>query len=303
MYRFSLYRILITCDNVQCHEATSLARLKAMWRIFKSLGLYSQMDYGDAFKPGAELSPLDDMNGFVRRARVPVLRSWAGTMDLRFALLAISLIADVTSFFLNGEPCNVTSYHPTNAKYQDHFHTMVRAGLIRPVESHHRRVAIKYISTYFSVPKTKEVARSVFNGKRLSKLFRRPPPVNIPEVRQTTRRLVELGRRASSRRRLQGFTADIRHWFHQIPVEEEVSRYFGVCMGEDWFEWRALPMGWSYSPFICQCMAWTAILHIDNPSSNEDGLMKARQSLRGEQSPPQYVTLYYDAGEDVGLSL
>jgi hypothetical protein len=48
---------------------------------------------------------------------------------------------------------------------------------------------------------------------------------------------------------------DLRHWFHQIKVDPELSRIFGLRDNEEYWEWATLPMGWSWSPAIAQVLA------------------------------------------------
>jgi hypothetical protein len=35
------------------------------------------------------------------------------------------------------------------------------------------------------------------------------------------------------------------HWFLQVRVSRIVSRFFGLHLGEYYFRWTSLPMGWS----------------------------------------------------------
>lgn len=282
-----------------------------MWRVYKSLGLYSQADYDDSAweKPDA-VPPLDEIR-VAARARIGVIDLMGRTMGLLFCVTAVAWLGYINDIFLDGtEPNNMHNFPTSHPKFAGHFSALCTAGVLEDLtgddpQRRRRRGEISYISSYFSVPKNEESSRSIFNGRNFSRFCKRPPPVNIPEVQATNRRLIHLAGLASKKHQLQGFTADIRHWFHQIPVDPDVTRFFGLAMvGEGLtkiFEWKTLPMGWSYSPRICQCLAWTLILHHDEPESNLDGLALARRQLRDAEHPPQYVNLLDDHNNLVGF--
>lgn len=138
----------------------------------------------------------------------------------------------------------------TNAKYADHFKDLEVATLIKRTEMKF----VEFFSTYFSVPKNEEVARSIFNGKLLSTYFQRPPPVNILDAP----RLIEMIEAwcKDFGGDIYMINGDFRHWFHQLSMEEANHRWFGLLLaGEDQpYVWTALPMGWSWSPYIAQAI-------------------------------------------------
>jgi hypothetical protein len=73
---------------------------------------------------------------------------------------------------------------------------------------------------------------------------------------------------------------DFRHWFHQLPLREDLKPHFTFKLaGGDWYQPRAVPMGWVLAPYIAQCCTWTVIL------GNED---------RGQ--PPDFKGLDVDPG-------
>ena len=113
-----------------------------------------------------------------------------------------------------------------------------------------------FISTYFAVAKNTEVARAIFNGRRLSASFRPPPVVNLLDIPEMIRTLATLCHEG----RLSCLLLDFRHFFHQIPLGKEVRRFFGLRIDNDFFQWKCLPMGWSFSPRIAQSISWMITL-------------------------------------------
>lgn len=70
---------------------------------------------------------------------------------------------------------------------------------------------------------------------------------------------------------------DLRHWFHELPLPCRYQEIFGIPLtdrnntrGEYHLYPRALPMGWSFSPYIAQCVTWALVLAIplSSPSRN-----------------------------------
>ena len=121
-----------------------------------------------------------------------------------------------------------------------------------------------HCSTYVEVPKTKDTSRLIFNGKELSKHWKIPRPVNICDTGSLIKKILSVSE--AKDQKLHVVVGDFRHWFHQIRVSEALSRHFGIALREkngaiETFRWRTLPMGWSHSPFIAQCLAWGVLCH------------------------------------------
>jgi hypothetical protein len=60
---------------------------------------------------------------------------------------------------------------------------------------------------------------------------------------------------------------DLRHWFHEIPLPIRYQKIFGLPLtdrdnkrGDYYLVPRAFPMGWSFSPLICQAFTWSLVL-------------------------------------------
>ncbi len=259
-----------------------------MFRVFRSLGLYGGIPYddfaheGELFGPDLQLDPVT-VAGSVKLAKVA---DWADALQLSFASTAIGWLADVKDLWLDGPPPKLTLLTETAEAYAAHLKLLRKWRVVRKS----RLDRIWFSSRYFAVPKgTDGLGRSIFNGRALSDRFRAPPPVNLPEVSEITRRISAL---VSTHGKIWGCTADLRHWFHQISASRELRKIFGVICNGQAYEWACLPMGWSFSPRICQSIAWTLLLYHSDPNGNEDGLRKARASLRSSKDPPRFVNLH-----------
>lgn len=218
-------------------------------------------------------------------------RDSQATNEANFAMEALEWLSDPTCQLDPQKPMRQIKRPSTDASYQGHIDSLRQWNILQLVVT---GVIVIYVSLYFAVPKDENYARSIFNGRRLSSHFFPPPPVNIPEIPVVMTMIAELLMTGN----VYGMVCDIRHWFHQLPVGENAKRFFGVLCGNTLYRWGVLPMGWSYSPRICQCLAWAIILYKRSPAS--DALDTARSKIRGAKDPPRHVDLVAD-GRKVGF--
>jgi len=149
----------------------------------------------------------------------------------------------------SGEARKVVFTHP---RYSAHLEQLAAFGVLRACALEQ----VDRFGSYFSVPKTEEVDRSIFDGSHLSDLFIHPPPVSIPDISTVCHMIGEF---ALEQPTFYGFTVDIRHCFHQLPVHEGLGKKFGVhCAGKT-YHFRVLPMGWCHSPAIAQSSGWALL--------------------------------------------
>jgi len=184
---------------------------------------------------------------------------------------------------------------PTRAIYAEHFKSLESSGVI--VRAKH---APRFCSTYFAVIKRRPAGddlgctRAIFNGHRLSKLGRTPPPVNLPGLLDFGPAITDF---LNANENVYAYGGDLRHWFHQLPMPAFWEPYFGLSLGSN-YTWRSLPMGWAHSPFVAQCAALAILacrLETDQPIFDED-------VLRSSQSgPPKILRITAQEGDATKL--
>jgi hypothetical protein len=119
-----------------------------------------------------------------------------------------------------------------------------------------------------------------------------PPPVNLPFLPDLIEEISKIPGPTSC------IVADYRHWFHQIKLNDEVSKYFCVGRSNEWFRWSTLPMGISWAPFIAQCISWSLLLHTPRDA---EWLFEFDRQLEIHQPPSfvrlrdgGFITVFYD---------
>jgi hypothetical protein len=97
-------------------------------------------------------------------------------------------------------------------------------------------------------------------------------------------------------------TGDLRHWFHQLPLDTEFIRsHFGIVMqghpGEPNFSgaWRSLPMGFNWAPYAAQGAAWCFLSHRE---PNQEPIMDEEAFTYSHL--PTFVPLIHN-GQQVGF--
>lgn len=176
-----------------------------------------------------------------------------------------------------------------SGKWEGHLATMNEDGILETAELDH----LQFCSGYFARPKSDGLsARTIFNGRRMSRCFKPPPPVNIcsgPEIAALISRLVdELGPG-------DWLIGDLRHWYHQIPLDESVRNWFGMRTADTAYRFRVLPMGWSYSCALAQRITMAILLHTMSGESRLGSTCR-----QDAANPPPYVVLEHD-GKRVGV--
>ena len=215
-----------------------------------------------------------------------------------FGVHAADLTRSVDGCWKDGAEPQELNTHPTPLRYQPHLDALMKAGILEQLSG---TADLRFINGYFSIPKDASSERAILNGKRLSRLFNPPAPVNLQPVTEVFELLITIVSLIATSGVLFAYGCDLRHWFHQIRVAPSVSRFFGLHCGNVYYHWTTLPMGWGWSPRICQCLAWTLLLWNKDVGSNDDGLRIARKDARSSLDPPRFVYLHNDQGSRVGF--
>jgi len=173
--------------------------------------------------------------------------------DFTFGWRAIMVITTLTFFIREVAPPVCVRRLESDENWDHHFVQLKTFGLIATIGEG----LVKYVCTYFGIPKSSGGARSIFNGKRFSKLCKTPPPTNIPDIVRVLKVLETLFRDCDRPVMICG---DIRHYFHQLPLDSDIGRFFCLLRNGVFWRWCSVPMGWSWSPWIAQSIAMSLIL-------------------------------------------
>ena len=144
-------------------------------------------------------------------------------------------------------------------------------------------------ASIFQVPKNDEVDRAIINCKLINLTFRPPPPLSLAEV-GTLLGLLRFFDDAVLA------TADIRHFFWQLRVPESDRHRFSVLGPDGVLECIALPMGWSWSPWVAQGVAGLVVVeaarHIGDHVEAVPG-----EGVSPESPPPFWYIRDRESGE------
>lgn len=121
-----------------------------------------------------------------------------------------------------------------------------------------------------------QLARAIVNCRQLNEAVPPTPPLHLVSMKRVFQMLSRLSRPS-------GLTGDFRHGFVQIPLPMMAKKHFTVCCGERAFQWRTLPMGFSFAPLIAQATS----MAIWEQAIQSVGFV-AEPSLVGDDAPPEY---------------
>ncbi len=149
-------------------------------------------------KPGEAVKPLDPIDAdLVGCLNLGACASLVNRLGLFALLTAISLVTESEAtpdpeWLSRFRPCRRTNVR-VGKKYRGHMEELGRCGLVKEVQLGDSLAT----SGYFCVDKNEEVARSIFNGKFMSKRCPAPDPVNLVDTRSPSRRRMLRGARIS----------------------------------------------------------------------------------------------------------
>jgi hypothetical protein len=203
-----------------------------------------------------------------------------GAQGWKFGGKAINFIKSLDDFVAICNPPTqyVRKAVSTQGEYASHMKELRRVGIVALVPEGTAR----FISTYFAILKTNGLARAIFNGKRFSNLCQPPPPTKLPDITRVLRAMERLA--MDSRPAL--IVGDLKHCFHQYGLNPEIAKFFGLRTALGDFLWRTLPMGFSYSPWVAQCIGFTLMMETLRLCGYDVS------KYIGEEDPPEYVAIY-----------
>jgi hypothetical protein len=224
---------------------------------------------------------------------------------------ACGIITDFDEFEkirLPDPPADASRLHATKWKWVAIILALVTARVLVPEKddrskkSDGKNQKIKGSGGIFGVLKDLLSLRAVWNGKGCNKGYHRPKGVNICDPPRVAHILSE----KFGRKKVYFVMCDFRHYFYQIPLVERISAFFGVMYRKKrpgkstesmWYRLAVVPMGWSWAPYIAQCIGWHVVTH--TPAGKRNFF---KPEPNGSVGPPMFretegggiVFLYYD---------
>ena len=214
--------------------------------------------------------------------------------NIVFAIRAVLLLSCITSFVMEVNPPDGIRRKETDSRWctepTDHFTQLMSFHLISKIEEGE----VRYVSTYFGVSKSSGGARSIFNGKEFSSQCTAPPSTNLPDVTKVLILLDEMSRGGGTWPCVA--LGDIRHYFHQLPMNFGITKFFCLMIKKTFYRWLSLPMGFSWSPFIAQSISIGLVLKAMEISGYDIS------NYNGLPSPPSCIILRDKTGRIEVLS-
>ena len=163
------------------------------------------------------------------------------------------------------------------------------ATILREATTEHR---LRTFASVFQVPKNEEVDRAIINCKLINFGFAKPPSLSLAEI-GTLLGLVKYFEDATIS------TADIRHFFWQLRVPKKDMHRFSVRTEDMMYHCAALPMGWSWSPWVAQAIAGLVVAAA--AAKMEGDVEAVPASGSSEDSPPPYWYIRDKSGAVRGI--
>ena len=142
---------------------------------------------------------------------------------------------------------------------------------------------------YFHVPKGEDQWRIIVDYRTAGRLCNVPPPINLPHIKTMLQEIAACNA-------THAVTGDWANFFYQLGLNPELQLLFGLDCAGKFFRMLCLPMGWSWSPRMAQCVGWSVILHTE-PGQDTLGVYET-----WGKDPPEFVRLRdRQDGPTVGL--
>jgi len=232
-----------------------------LWQLLRGCSSgYSPLRGYDADEdPDVEMGLLDVVDPKITgKANVNSLMAIFEESNITFGIRAILLITCLTTFLAEVAPPTEVRRLETDAVFcsdpTNHFKQLLSFMLIQMIAEGE----VLFVATYFAIAKTSGGARSIFNGKAFSRKCKPPPSTNLPDITQVLLLFDEMCRGGLSFPCV--MVGDIRHYFHQLPLHFEISRYFCLYALKQFYRWCCVPMGFSWSPFIAQSISMGLVI-------------------------------------------
>ena len=199
------------------------------------------------------MRPLDKIN-VAAKLNLKALSTISLVQEHGWAHLCVASLLNAKSFLsmIKLDPLGDSCGDQSHEQWMPHLQELREADVLDHVRIPHKvpRVFLRY----FEVEKTKSLSRSIVDGTPLNQLCEKPHPINLPSIEEIIYALSWFPSGIV-------VTGDIRHWFHHIPLPDGIRNIFSIKCAKQVFELKVLPMGFSWAPYIAQCLGWIIVLN------------------------------------------
>ena len=170
-----------------------------------------------------------------------------------------------------------------NREMIPHIKQLLAAGYIEVA----KKSALKAYCKVFSVAEPeKKRRRLIIEPRELNKRWHEGyARTHLPKITAIKEML--------KREELKGLTiCDFKCWFYQIQLYPEIRKFFGIKIGQEFFQLKRLPMGGVYSVFIAQALSKFIQCEIGQGETYIDNLLFTMINAR-RSTKPRTGTTYH----------
>ena len=121
----------------------------------------------------------------------------------------------------------------TRHAYEGHLVMLEKYGVVTCIAAR----LVLCLCRYFAVAKTETILRSMFDGRNVSDMCNTPPTMRLPNTGNISKYF------AARPGNVRLIALDLRHYFHQIRLHQEIQPYFVVCVGGQYYAGKAFTNG------------------------------------------------------------
>ena len=198
-------------------------------------------------------------------------------------LLAVLIPSQADGWCGYKEPASrdrLSMVRTTHATHAGNMLQLCASSIFRRIEKENARTenVFRIFWNLFLVPKSLVLARVIMDCRLLDELCEKPPPVRFATLSEIFALVFFFASPVFA-------VIDFRHWFYEISLPSLVRHLFsGRCDGST-FESLVFPMGFSWSPWVAQCIATIIVMHALKKASIKFTFERDEQS----SNPPPVI--------------
>ena len=236
-------------------------------------------DEPTARHPRRETVPLDIIE-VAGVCSTSVLQAW--TFPYAWFQRATSMLGSADRFLRETELKEAHSDpQTTQRRYSRSVSLLTSWNVLRESTEH----VLRIFGSYFEVAKSNLLNRAIINARMANSLARRPPRFRLARFMDIVRLISRHSAFA---------TSDLRHWFFQLKLPVGVERLFSISLNNRIFEFRVVPMGFSWAPLIAQSICTGLVCR---------GQRWSVMSSQTEETPPPVSSFTDKKGKEMAAAI